>query len=94
MSFFIVAWLAISCPGDIETRFFTSAPIKAAGRPAFAAFGICSAEIKLQVTPQWADAERALRQAGPRTLTVLAACRGLDCRQKPLSWKPEPGGRP
>lgn len=89
MNWFLVAWLSISCPGDVDTRFFSAAIIKAAGRPAAAAFGICSAEIKTRVTPNWHDAETALRAAGPRTITFLATCRGLDCRPKPLTWKPE-----
>ena len=77
MSYYLVAWIAFSCPGGL-----LSGLIPGAARPL-----VCSREARVELIPRKADAERKVRELGPGAASRLWWCRGLKCSDVKVSWE-------
>lgn len=74
MTWHLVVWLGLSCPGGL-----LSGLIPKAVRPF-----VCERKAESFVCPGRVEAERVVRDAGPGAR--LFECRGLRCREIEVRW--------
>lgn len=75
MTWYLVAWVAWSCPGG----WLGSLAVPAAARPL-----VCRAEPRYLVTANREHARRQVRAEGPSA--ALSRCRALRCTPQPVTW--------
>ncbi len=74
---YLVTWIAFSCPGG-----WFSAAVPAAAQPY-----VCTRHPARLITSRREDASRQVRAVGQGAAPTLAWCRGLRCWDKTIEWK-------